>query len=302
MMKTTIIRLSYGFLFAIPLMLVTFALAQASNQPQTTPTPGLNCAECHQAFQQAWENGAHGRATLDPVFREAWLAQGQPVECLKCHVTGYNPETNTWASEGITCQACHSPIISDHPLAPMSADRSAKLCGECHTETHFEWQVSAHREQGVDCVACHDPHATDLKVENKTLLCATCHRARSSNFAHSAHSQHGLTCADCHLQKLEQGVGEGKGRVDHSFMVELTTCNSCHSYQMHDPVAVHPERPTPTPVVDSLSAVEALGVTPEPIPVSPLGFSILSGLVGMAFGVILAPFLERLSRRYRDGE
>jgi hypothetical protein len=46
-----------------------------------------------------------------------------------------------------------------------------------------------------------------------------------------------------------------------------------------------------------MSAVETLAVTPEPVPVSPLGYTTLSGLVGMAFGVILAPYIERFSRR-----
>jgi len=232
------------------------------------------------------------------VFKEAWLAKGQPNECLVCHVTGYDEESNTWKSDGITCEACHSPITKNHPLAPMSADRSAKLCGDCHTETYFEWQISKHRESGVDCAACHDPHQAGLKTQDKTVLCATCHRARSSNYAHSQHSQAGLSCADCHVQQIAEMGNEGKAKQSHSFTVGLVVCNNCHSYQMHDPVEVHPEHSMPK-LPDSMSAVETLAVTPEPVPVSPVGYSTLSGLVGMAFGVILAPYFERFSRKRR---
>ena len=36
-----------------------------------------------------------------------------------------------------------------------------------------------------------------------------------------------------------------------------------------------------------------MAVTPEPEPVSPMGFSALAGLIGLAGGMVLAPWLER---------
>jgi len=299
------VRVFYACVFAIPLMMVTYAFGQAAFQaksPEIQSGGESNCAECHEAFQVAWENGAHGHATNDPVFQEAWQEQGQPPECLACHVTGYDEETGTWAAEGITCEACHSPITAQHPLAPMSVDQASKFCGNCHQETYFEWQASKHREVGVECIACHDPHATGLKNENPGLLCATCHRGRASNFAHSAHSQEGLTCIDCHIGHLVQELGGGHSKRDHSFFVSLSACNSCHVYQMHDPIAVHPEQSTPTPP-DAMVAVDTIAVSAEPIPVSPLGFTTLAGLIGVALGVILAPWLERWQQemRRRDG-
>lgn len=296
-MTRWITRLVYGLLFAIPLMLVTYVFAYAAENPIQAPTEPLNCEQCHETFEMAWKNGAHGNATTDPAFKESWIAQGQPAECLACHTTGFDPETGTYKAEGITCEACHSPIITDHPLAPMSSDRSAELCGKCHTEAHFEWKISKHREEGVDCAACHDPHGAGLKTETAGDLCATCHRSRASNFAHSEHSVEGLDCTDCHLQPTMSGeVGHGAARQDHSFFVSLSTCNDCHEYQMHDPAVVHPERPTPTPA-DAMAAVEDLPVSGAPAPVSPLGFTMLAGVIGAAFGVIIAPFVDRFSKR-----
>jgi hypothetical protein len=299
-----ITRLIYGLIFAIPLMMVSFALAQASDQYQEeNPSQPLECKECHQAFYDRWENSAHGNATSDPAFRESWEKQGQPNDCLVCHVTGFDPATGTWDTDGISCEACHSPITENHPKEPMAADRSANLCSNCHPETYFEWQVSAHRAEGLDCYGCHDPHGTALKAESAALLCSSCHRERSSNFTHSAHSEQGLTCATCHLANLNANPTEGQSGKDHSFFVSLEACNSCHVYQMHDPVEVHPEHPTPPPP-DALAAVEEVTVMEEPVPVSPIGFTTLSGLIGIALGVVIAPWIERLQRgsRIKDEE
>jgi hypothetical protein len=86
----------------------------------------------------------------------------------------------------------------------------------------------------------------------------------------------------------------------HSFTVRLDTCNECHSYQMHDPVDVHLEPPENTP--DAMASVENLSVSSEPSPVSPIGFAMLSGIIGMATGMILAPWLEQWYRRLRREE
>lgn len=295
-------RFGYGVLFALPLMLATYALAQAGTPAQEGQGGELNCAACHPAFQEAWEKGAHGQAAIDPGFTQVWEEQGKPGDCLVCHAPNYSGEAGAEHAEGITCVSCHDPAPTNHPMEPMAADRSSRLCGNCHAETYFEWQVSAHREKGLDCIVCHDPHGNSLKAEDSAALCASCHRERASNFAHSEHSQQGLACVDCHLGEQEGGGIQGHARQDHSFFVSLSTCNNCHAYQMHDPVAVHPENPTPTPRADPMASVETLSVAAEPIPVSPVGFATLAGLIGLAFGVILAPWLERWHRRHNQPE
>jgi Cytochrome c554 and c-prime len=115
-------------LFAIPLMILSFALASADSPKQgdqPTQTPSLDCKACHKEFEKSWKAGAHGQASTDPVFKEAWEAQGKPQECLACHVTGYDADTGSWQAEGITCQACHG----DPPAIPQScvASATAKL-------------------------------------------------------------------------------------------------------------------------------------------------------------------------------
>lgn len=291
-----ITRLIVGACFALPFILLSYALARAGSASPDT-VPATECRACHEEFQARWRESAHGKAATDPVFKNAWEAAGQPGECLTCHTTGYNAETGTYYSESINCLACHDAASANHPEQPMAAERSAKLCGTCHQETFFEWQASAHRQEGLDCVGCHDPHASGLKTKDAASTCASCHRERSSNFAHSQHSQQGLTCADCHLAILPDPV-EGHARRDHSFSVRLSTCNECHAYQMHDPAEVHPENPTPLPP-DALAAVDNLSVANEPAPASPIGFAAISGLFGLGVGAVLAPWLERWYKNSR---
>jgi hypothetical protein len=303
MIKKIILRLGTGLIFALPAMLLTFALAQAQAQPNQPTGTSLECSACHANYQKAWESGAHAVSATNSTFRESWEGQGSPAQCLSCHVTGYDPDTITWESDSITCNACHNPKAAPtHPMEPMPADRSSKMCGNCHQETFFEWQVSAHRTSGLDCVGCHDPHGTNLKKEQPLAQCAACHRSRASNFAHSEHSQQGLSCTDCHLAELPDHSGEGHARLDHSFNVRLSTCNACHAYQMHDPTEVHPERSVSARQLDAMAAVETLSVTDEPMPVSPVGFATLSGLFGLAAGVILAPWIERKVRKSSSKE
>jgi len=298
-MKLWIRRLCFGAIFAIPMALVAFAFFQIPAQAQEGGDPNANCQSCHPAFQEAWSTGAHGQASADPAFLEALAAADNDPQCLTCHTTGFDLATGMYESQGVTCAACHDTSTVNHPMEPMAAERSANLCGTCHTETYFEWQISGHRQEDLTCVGCHDPHATDLKAFDESSLCSSCHRARSSNFAHSQHSVQGLTCADCHLGPTLAETGEGHAVRDHSFGVKLSSCNACHAYQMHDPVEVHPE-PAISSVPDAMASVENLTVATEPSSVSPVGFAMLSGLVGMASGMILAPWLERWYQRIKE--
>ncbi len=301
-MKRWLFRIAIGLLLACPMALLSVALVRADPNNYAQVNSELDCQVCHQEFHTAWEMGKHSKATTDTTFIDVWTEEGRSGQCLSCHVTGYDPLNGTWVADEITCEACHMPVPDNHPTDPMPADRSASYCGNCHTETYFEWQVSGHRQEGMACINCHDPHATDLKAEDASELCATCHRERASNFVHSAHSAEGLTCADCHLGQLSGDIGEGHAVLDHSFGVKLNTCNNCHAYQMHDPVEVHPEPATTPNVQDAMSSVETASVSLEPGPVSPLGFAMVSGLFGMASGMILAPWLERWYRKIRQDD
>ena len=298
-MKPWVKRSSLGAIFAIPMAMVAFAFFQVPVQAQEGGEPTNECQSCHPAFQEAWIAGAHGQAASDPAFLDAWAQADKDPQCLTCHTTGFDLATGMYESQGVTCSACHDSSTANHPAEPMPSDGSPNLCGSCHTETYFEWQISGHRQEELGCVDCHDPHATELKAFDESSLCSTCHRTRASNFTHTQHSQEGLTCADCHLGPIVALTGESHAVRDHSFGVKLSSCNACHAYQMHDVVEAQPEL-AGTAEPDAMASVDTVSVAREPTNISPVGFAMLSGLVGMASGMILAPWLERWYQRIKE--
>jgi predicted CXXCH cytochrome family protein len=258
-------------------------------------------------------SGPHGTAVSDPVFQAEWVAQGSPGACLVCHVTGYDPATATWKADGVTCEACHGEAPADHPKSPMPIDHSTDLCGRCHSDTRFgwqEWKISTHYQRGMDCTVCHDPHSASLKqvaisqgdtptYEDASELCITCHNEYSMDFPYSNHHQKGVSCVDCHVNHLENEDRAAHSVPDHSFNASLKSCNTCHKDQMHQPgEALQTETSAPN-VQTSVEQpdVELASVTPEPTPVSPVGFAGLAALIGLAAGMVLAPWLERFYHR-----
>ncbi len=303
-------RRSTRFLISIvtALLFASLTLGIATGQGEegsATSSPVSNCATCHTEFNMNWMNSAHGTAGNDPRFQEEWTAQGKPGACLVCHTTGFDPGSGTWESENVSCTACHGPVPADHPRSPMPVDRSPDLCGRCHSDTRFGWQnwrVSAHYQRGMSCVTCHDPHSTSLKAvhdgekADASQLCITCHKEVSMDFPYSLHHQAGLSCVDCHLEHLESADRAPHTIPDHSFNASLETCTTCHAEQMHGPgnntAGAAAARPTPLPLMP-----QSASLSPEPQPVSPTGYALLAALIGLAAGMILSPWLEKIYHR-----
>jgi len=311
-MISRIERLLIALLFALLAAGVTLMIAQAQENDPPLQEHTIKCAACHTEFETSWMSGPHGTAVSDPVFQEEWTAQGKPGACLVCHVTGYDPATATWKADGVTCEACHNPVPVDHPKSPMPIDRSTDLCGQCHSDTRFgwqEWKISTHYQRGMDCTVCHDPHSASLKqvasaqgdaptYQDASELCITCHNEYSMDFPYSNHHQKGVSCVDCHVNHLENADRTAHSVPDHSFNANLKSCNTCHADQMHQPGEAVQTGTTGLVVTEPVAEeVELASVTPEPGPVSPLGFAGLAGLIGLAAGMVLAPWLERFYHR-----
>jgi len=309
-MSTRIERLLIAIMFALFAAGITLVAANAlevDQQPASQFTD--DCTSCHTEYQMTWESGAHGQAGNDPVFLEEWTNQGKPSACLVCHTTGYDTETGVYKESGVTCEACHGPANPNHPKEPMTVDRSPDLCGHCHSDTRFGWQdwtVSAHYQRGMDCTTCHDPHSASLKTvdapiesenpnDSVSQLCINCHKEYGMEFSYTAHHQQGISCVDCHVKPLENNVRAAHTVPDHSFNASLQSCNTCHAQQMHSPTdAVGNGTSEP---VSAQAEVQLASVTPTPDPVSPIGFSLMAGLIGLAGGMVLAPWLERWYHR-----
>jgi predicted CXXCH cytochrome family protein len=312
-MISRIERLLIALMFALLAAGITLVIASAQGEnPPVAQTSSPDCVTCHTDFQMTWQNGAHGKAGTDPIFLEEWTKQGKPGACLVCHTTGYDPTTATYKADGVTCEACHGPAPADHPKSPMPVDRSTDLCGRCHSDTRFGWQgwkVSTHYQRGMDCATCHDPHSASLKkmagprtaaptTDEVSQLCINCHKEHSMNFSYTSHNRKGVSCVDCHVKHLGNADRSAHTVPDHSFNASLDSCNTCHASQMHSPTeATAPDGSTALVSAEQPADVQLASVAPEPEPVSPMGFSALAGLIGLAGGMVLAPWLERWFHR-----
>lgn len=308
---TRIERLFIALIFALLAAGTTLIIAGA--QPGTIPPvqTSPDCATCHTDTEVTWQNGAHGKSGSNPVFLAEWTKQGKPGACLVCHTTGYDPATATYEVDGVSCESCHSPVPTDHPKSPMPAASSTELCTRCHSDTRFEPQngeAVTHYERGLDCVACHDPHSTSLKTmagprtveraDEASQLCITCHQEANMDFPLTAHAQENVACVDCHVKGTENGERGPHTVPDHSFSASIVSCNTCHEQQMHSPTeAVNTKETGGTVSTEPTPAIQLSSITLEPGAVSPIGFSAMAGLIGLAGGMVVAPWLERWYRR-----
>lgn len=329
-MASRIERLLIALMFALIVAGATFLIANAQ---EGTPPPSNNitydnCVACHKDIQDTWQDGPHGHAMSDPIFLQQWNTQGKPGACLVCHSTGYDPATGQSQSEGVNCAACHNPIPPNHPVDNMPVSTSPDLCGKCHSDPRFStnnWKLSTHYQRGMDCIVCHDPHTAGMKtVEGTTpvtdgdasALCENCHKDAMKNFPTSKHAEAGVTCVNCHLgfnvgdQNLNNvDFGAVHMAPDHSFLPSLDTCNKCHADQMHAPgeaiaaaaIKVEEAGGTPTPELSPVVSPVPL-VKSEPAPVSPVGFASMASVLGLAAGMVLAPWLERAYRHLSKGD
>lgn len=304
--------------------LMAFVAVTASEAMPLTQTPlPDDCQECHESIQIHWEESAHGQALVNESFQVAWQEEGSPDECLACHTTGYDAATGMYQAAGITCEACHAldPNSTHHPEQMMPVDRSSQACGSCHLDTHEEWQTSMHADEGLTCVRCHNPHTTELKADSVQELCMACHNEESYFYSFTGHAAEGLLCTDCHLRVTEM-EGEGHGAHEHTFGLDLATCNECHDQEMHSPemqmfeglisssggpvvkqvmnnmVATCTQGSTTEDGKNVAHAAEVISLSNEPDTGSrgPFEMVVPAG-IGLIFGMMMAPWMERWYRR-----
>ncbi len=321
-MSSRVYRLLIALMFALFAAGATLLLARAQEGTPVSPTqPAAHapaCVACHTEFATEWQKGPHGQAVSDPKFVDEWTKQGKPGACLVCHVTNYDPATGTWLEDGVACEACHGPLKDGHPKTPMPVDRSPELCGRCHSDARFgwqAWQASAHFQRGMNCTTCHDPHSASLKVvaprdgsaqySDASQLCVNCHKDVSMNFPYSQHHQRGVSCIDCHVTHTVTTSATAHTIPGHSFKANLDSCNKCHSDQMHTAASASSASQPQTSTTSVPVQIEQAGLAAQPSPVSPIGFAGLAALIGLAGGMVMAPWLEkwyaRLVKHNRGG-
>jgi hypothetical protein len=240
---------TFLFIFAaFTLMGMVFNLTTIAYAQEPTPTPSAEptptpaaefagsekCSACHKDTHETWSNTLHSQAYSSPIFQQDWVAQGSAVSCLECHTTGYDKKTGSFFEEGVTCEACHGPLVQDHPTNRMPITPDATLCSSCHKSTTDEWRASQHGQVGINCEACHDSHSQQPRAGSVNELCGTCHKETGSSFTHGTHADSGLECSNCHMAAIEPtSFTGGLFATGHTFAVGSEACINCHQDTVH---------------------------------------------------------------------
>ncbi|MGA9532012.1 MAG: multiheme c-type cytochrome [Anaerolineales bacterium] len=218
------------------LMISGTALASPGSQESTpTPAPDADCAECHLDVAEHWEASPHAHAFDDETFQDWWKGNGQPEECLACHVTGYQESTGEYIVEGVSCEGCHGPAIADHPPRPVPIKADTEFCGICHTTTLSEWMRTGHAVEDVGCSDCHDPHSQKPLFAAADDLCINCHKEDMGDYLEDLHVQNDIGCVDCHALVIppETPPDDGIVPTGHTFTISPATCVACHTDALH---------------------------------------------------------------------
>ena len=174
-----------------------------SDQPPPTETPPTkDCTECHPDKYDAWLESPHAHSFDDSVFQEGWANMEYSGDCLLCHKAKYDPATDSYMAEGVSCEACHGKSNPAHPPADVPVLSDEEYCGTCHPTTLGEVRLSGHSTPNdVRCVDCHDPHSQKVLFENPDDMCKDCHDedlSKMDETLSSVHLNEDILCADCH--------------------------------------------------------------------------------------------------------
>ncbi len=161
------------------------------------PTKDEDCESCHQR---------HG-------FAQTLILQDVTNDlCYKCH-TDLKEE---FAKDNVhfpvaesKCWDCHDPHASDKQAllrtGPEEADdpQACLMCHKADLEHSLNAEIAHPPFAELDCVRCHDPHASEhggLLKATANELCTDCHNPGNDAMptAHADKEISGLSCNDCH--------------------------------------------------------------------------------------------------------
>lgn len=196
-------------------------------RPIEDPT---DCAECHEDEYRLWQLSPHANASLSETFLQRYAEEGRPSYCMNCHASGYDPRTEEYVFEGVTCSNCHYITSgAEHPPGPVEVANDSAVCGSCHTGAHAptydEWLVSSHSTAGVDCADCHTAHDNGLILADVNTTCGSCHEEALVDEIHMGED---MTCLDCHMAEQVSEEGAAVIQISHRMRIDPAVCADCH--------------------------------------------------------------------------
>jgi predicted CXXCH cytochrome family protein len=186
------------------------------HRAQLVSAPARLCANCHDAKQ------------LEPKHRGYSLAK---ADCLTCHDPHGSAQAGLIRSQPHpvlrSCSKCHKDSGAE-PQALVAKGNA--LCFRCHSDKRVALsKPGAHEGAKGDCLACHNPHASNdrgLSAGRERDACLACHAEVKHTVA---------TSRTIHPEKVEKGkcsiCHEPHQTANPRLLVrkEEELCQKCHS-------------------------------------------------------------------------
>lgn len=166
------------------------------------------CEVCH-SFKFDFKNQAELIAALGKPeeLRKHTINKG--ISCEECHGAGAHLVGARGAVLSSNCERCHQRFAwnadeaKKNPKRPYSSYFKSK-CPSCGTEGSQSY-YTAHKEHGMGCGSCHDPHEVTANDWRDTYTmpglkkqCQNCHTGQAAFF--SKNTIHGSNrCSSCHM-------------------------------------------------------------------------------------------------------
>jgi len=159
----------------------------------------------------------------------------KPYDCGRCHTTGWVSYADggerqddlpgmagAFSEPGVRCEQCHgrgSRHVKTRSTDDIRVDTHSSLCGECHFrdsnhliaasggfikhhEQYDEMLAAGHR--GLECVVCHDPHASAVDgapMGGIRMGCESCHTDEAATLNHLT-----IDCEYCHMPEASKSA------------------------------------------------------------------------------------------------
>ena len=204
----------------------TSAHADAWEGLQSSGHAASYCEGCHTV-------GPNGNPEVEGGWAAAPEERYYDVQCENCHGPGLDHVMSPDGSGPLasieviggdmatTCAECHSgahhPFVEEWEMSPhaepLSYPAGREYCTPCHTAQGAleAWGVNADylekdaplgEQEGIVCVVCHDPHASDHPGQLR--------------FSLSGRSEETNLCMKCHHKRAEPEVDASTVRGPHS--------------------------------------------------------------------------------------
>ncbi len=258
-------KLFFSFYFWIGFLILTCMFTGYANVRNTNE----ECFECHKSYKTsfAFENGESLTLTIPEKNYYAKDIHANEIACTNCHHQGYTNDDHPHLPKQPSlkdyrikraeiCKGCHpdaykqirwgvhssqrkkrhkNPVCTDCHKVHEINSKSAKKCGNCHTQIRKKYTESLHGKAArrgdplaPTCTGCHGSHIIKSKnnqnsptyVMNIPSLCGKCHHEGSKvELTHDIHQGNALENYSLSIH--------GKGIFERGLIVSAV-CSNCH--------------------------------------------------------------------------